>query len=119
MFQKLLNRLRTLREPVEAPEDAPESPISEPPLPDDIRQAMMQLRGEWADMQLHWSEVLDKLQAWAQRQSARDRKHANRSLDRLSQEEEAPAAPSPDIAPQSPVDVKAELRRRVAAMRGR
>lgn len=104
-----------------ASQDAPGSTIAREPVPDDLRLAVAKLQGDWAEMQLQWAETLDKLQAWANRQSARDRKAAGKALDRLAAEEEQQlvpqAAPTPDIAP-SPADVKAELRQRVARMRG-
>jgi len=114
MFGSLLNRLRMRGEP---PEVAPEAPNAPDPVPEDVRQALMRLQGEWAAMQLHWAEVLDKLQAWSNRQSARDRKAAGKALDRLGADEEVPQH-QPDIPAHQPTlaETKADLRRRAAAL---
>lgn len=115
-LRQLLNRLRTIPEPDSASQDAPGEAIEQHPLPDDLRQALYQLRAEWAEMQLHWSEVLDKLQAWSARQSARDRKAANKGLDRLAQTEEI-EQPGPQLQQgEAHVETKDELRRRAAAL---
>lgn len=123
MLQRLLNRFRTRPAPEPASEDAPGTTIPNPALPDDVHMALAKLQGDWAEMQLQWAEVLDKLQGWANRQSARDRKAASKALDRLAQDEasaeaisQVPTSP-PDIEP-TIADQKAELRRRVASMRG-
>lgn len=124
LWDKLTNGWRTPAEPETASQDAPQAPIGPDPLPDDLRQAVMVMQGQWADMQLHWAEVLDKLTAWSNRQSARDRKAANKSLDRLAQDEAGEASPAPHL--DNPIsqlpsmaDQKAELRRRVAALQRR
>lgn len=117
-LRSLLNRFRTQSAQARADstsQDAPETTIPEDPVPDDLRQAVYQLRAEWAAMQLHWSEVLDKLAAWSARQSARDRKAANKGLDRLAQEEVQEGPQLQESAAQH-VETKDELRRRAAAL---
>jgi len=117
MLERLVNRFRTAGEPPEPSENAPSAPEAVPPLPDDIRQALMRLQSEWASMQLHWAEVLDKLQAWSSRQSARDRKAANKGLDRLAQDGEMELQQGPQLDPPAPhIETKDELRRRAAAL---
>lgn len=116
-LRQLLNRFRTVAAQESASQDAPGDTIEQHPLPDDLRQALYQVRGEWAEMQLHWSEVLDKLQAWSARQSARDRKAANKGLDRLAQEDQVQQLEaSPQLLEQPHVETKDELRRRAAAL---
>jgi len=72
------------------------------------------LRADLAQLRLEWAETLDKLSAWAKRQSKRERDELDRQLP--------PALPeqSPKLVPEAsggPVD-KAALRRKVAQMRG-
>lgn len=104
-----------LRTPEKASEVAPEPTNAPDPVGDDLRFQVDRLRAEWAELQLHWAEVLDKITAWSNRQAARDRKAFGKSMGRLAEEdlgtELLQASP-----PETPVDVKAELRRRVANM---
>lgn len=113
-----LKALRRRSATVEAPEDAPGATISEAPLPDDVHAALRKLQGEMADMQLHWAEVLDKLTAWANRQSARDRQHARRALDQLATDQAPEQPPAHQDIPQQHTlaETKADLRRRAAAL---
>lgn len=63
-------------------------------------------------LRLEWSEVLDKLQAWTNRQTARDARRVKSGLSTL----EAPEAIQSDDPPpdqQQPM-TKAELRRRLS-----
>lgn len=116
----LLFAKRLLGRTPKALEVAPEAPIAPDPVADDLRFQMDRLKAEWAELQLHWAEVLDKITAWANRQAARDRKAFGKSMGRLVERE------GPDdgvdqaegtARPEAPMqDIKADLRRRVAAM---
>lgn len=86
---------------------------------------LQQIAADNAELRIEWAEVLDKLQAWANRQTARDTKRVKRTLG------EAADGPPDDPAPQGeqiprPVgeqrfqnrpDAKFELRRRAALLR--
>jgi len=67
-------------------------------------------------LRVEWSEILDKIQHWASRQSARDQKAAKRGLDALAAAQE----PAGDTngegpVPQSHLTGKAALRARLRA----
>ena len=55
------------------------------------------LRAQLTEIQLEWTEVLDKLAAWTSRQSARDAARVKKGLKQLegdlNVDSEAPAAP--------------------------
>ena len=115
MLKALQKWLRTGEKPAQ---DAPQPTIAPDPVGDDLRFQVDRLRAEWAELQLHWAEVLDKITAWSNRQAARDRKAFGKSMSKL---EEGPEQPQefgpPTLTEQPPADVKAELRRRVANLR--
>jgi hypothetical protein len=67
-------------------------------------------------MRLEWAEVLDKLTAWTNRQSARDAKYLKVGLQKITQDDPGttiPAEGDPTTAP-----TKAELRSRLYARNG-
>jgi len=71
------------------------------------------------DMRLQWAEVLDKLQRWTNRQSARDQQKVRRSLEELADSSEDP--PGPTISPPGGIDphqLKNALRQRLRAQNG-
>jgi hypothetical protein len=92
------NRQQT---PSIAPENASDR-TQEPPPDDDeiagsIQAQLSQLTSDLAGLRLEWAEVLDKLNRWASRQSARERRRAVAQLDHLSGDgpevaEDAPGA---------------------------
>jgi hypothetical protein len=78
------NRQQT---PSHAPENtiAPsqESPPDEEELANSLSVRLSQLESDLAGLRLEWAEVLDKLNRWASRQSARERRRAVAQLDEL------------------------------------
>jgi hypothetical protein len=64
-------------------------------------------------LRLEWSEVLDKLQAWTNRQTARDARRVKSGLSALEQPAEV-AEQEQQTTDQQPI-TKAELRRRLAS----
>jgi hypothetical protein len=101
------------------PEHAPTAP-QEPSEP--LAAQLSHLTADVAALRLEWSEVLDKLNRWAKRQTARDRRQVHGQLDELGQEgpeiaEDAPGAtnghhPAPG-SPEARMAAKAALRSRV------
>lgn len=75
--------------------------------------------GELVDLRLQWTEVLDKLQRWTNRQNARDAARVQRELQTMAEtSEDAPGTP---ISPQvggNQGDIKLALRRRLRAQNG-
>lgn len=67
-------------------------------------------------MRLEWAEVLDKLTAWTNRQSARDAKYLKVGLAKIAQD--APEPTNDEEAEESPTLTKADLRRRLRAQNG-
>lgn len=116
MLKALRNWLRTDEEPSQV---APEPTNVPDPVGDDLRFQVDRLRAEWAELQLHWAEVLDKITAWSNRQAARDRKLLGKSMKHLEEQELERESIPAQLTDVPPADVKAELRRRVAMMRGR
>lgn len=87
--------------PSHAPHDATDR-TAEPPPDDDeiagsIQAQLSQLTSDLAGIRLEWAEVLDKLNRWASRQSARERRRTVAQLDGLTGDgpevaEDAPGA---------------------------
>lgn len=85
--------------PSHHPDDAGDR-TQEPPPDDDaiassIQAQLSQLTSDLAGLRLEWAEVLDKLNRWASRQSARERRRAVAQLDQLSGD-------GPEIAEDAP-----------------
>lgn len=89
----------------------------------DLGSRLSRLESQMTTVMLQWTETLDKLQAWTNRQNARDAKRAQLGLMRLAEapetHEDAPgtanaAAPVSDMA-----EIKKQLRRRLQAQNGR
>lgn len=76
------NRQRT---PSKPPPDAPgldaDAPDDEP---GSVQAQLSQLTSDLAGLRLEWAEVLDKINRWASRQSARERRRAVAQLDGLN-----------------------------------
>jgi len=67
-------------------------------------------------MRLEWAEVLDKLTAWTNRQSARDAKYLKTGLQKIAQD--APELTNAEEPIADPRAMKAELRRRLYTRNG-
>jgi hypothetical protein len=106
--------------PTSQPAPTPTAPASEWPNP--LAAQLSQLTADLSALRLEWSEVLDKLNRWTKRQSARDRREVNSGLAHLGEDgpemaEDAPGATNGhDPAPGSPearLAAKAALRSRL------
>ena len=98
------------------------SPVEElPPQPSldaRLREIESQLR-DIALLRIEWTEVLDKLQAWTNRQNARDAKRLKAGIQQLSEtHEDAPESTNGSGVPSNPADVKQALRQRLRAQNG-
>lgn len=82
------------------------------PLSASDREVLDALVAEVKQLRIEWAETLDKVNRWASRQAARQRKELHANLDAAMADEPAAAA-----LPSQPADVKAELRRRFFARR--
>lgn len=70
-------------------------------------------------VRLEWTETLDKLQAWTNRQNARDAKRLKAGIERLSEShEDAPEPTIPAGPPLDPHALKNSLRARLRAQNG-
>jgi hypothetical protein len=88
-------------------------PLPEASLSQTDREALAQLADEFQRMRLEWAEVLDKVNRWAGRQAARQRKELLDNLDTASADDhEAPAVMNGRAS-------KDDLRRQFAASRRR
>ena len=85
------------------------------------------MRSQIQELQLEWTEVLDKLAAWTSRQAARDSARVKKGLKQLTDlsdgENGGPAAPrtddqQPPLIP-LPSDSRAQLRARSNEVRRR
>lgn len=110
------NRQRTPSKPPESLTAVTENP------PPELVAQLSQLSADLAGLRLEWAEVLDKINRWASRQAARERRRAAVVLDELGQDgqeiaEDAPGATNGhDPAPGSPearMAAKAALRSRI------
>lgn len=74
--------------PSQHPDDAGNGSQEPPPDDDEVASSisaqLSQLTSDLAGLRLEWAEVLDKLNRWASRQSARERRRAVAQLDQLS-----------------------------------
>lgn len=117
MQRSLWNRLKTaLAAPPDDAEQLAQLPpapaIEAEPLPPSERELLDEVVREMGQMRIEWAETLDKINRWASRQAARQRKEINQNLDAITSAAEHEAtAPS-----NAPVD-KSELRRRAFALR--
>ena len=97
---------------------APQSPAplaTEPP-PETIGQLSARLDGvesQLATLRLEWTETLDKITAWANRQAQRDRAALKRQLAEQDQDSEPELQLGPDAAATTAAQRKAQLRRNV------
>lgn len=81
--------------------------------------ALERQSAELVDMRLQWTEVLDKLQRWTNRQNARDAARLKSELGKLSETSED--APGDTISPPAggnTHDLKNALRARLRAQNG-
>jgi hypothetical protein len=70
-------------------------------------------------IRVEWTEVLDKLSAWTNRQNARDAKRLKAGLEKLSESpEDAPETTNATGAGLDPHQLKQALRQRVRAQNG-
>lgn len=104
-----------------APQPAP-SPVEQlPPQPTldaRLREIESQLR-DIALLRIEWTEVLDKLQAWTNRQNARDAKRLKAGIQQLSEtHEDAPETTNSGGPTSHPTDLKQALRQRLRAQNG-
>jgi hypothetical protein len=128
MLRQLRNAIRSAWPSTETLDVAPQATIAEPSDldPANILHARLiatereltHIRSEFAQLQLHWAEVLDKLTAWAQRQATRDRRKMQTMLKEDDEQPEQLEAPQPPPRELSLAEQKQELRRRAAHMRG-
>jgi hypothetical protein len=98
------------------------SPVEElPPQPSldaRLREIESQLR-DIALLRIEWTEVLDKLQAWTNRQNARDAKRLKAGIQQLSEtHEDAPETTTGVQVPTNPAELKQSLRQRLRAQNG-
>jgi len=78
-----------------------------------------QLR-DLALVRIEWTEVLDKLQAWTNRQNARDAKRLKAGIEKLSEShEDAPEPTNGGGALPDTAQLKIALRKRLQAQHGR
>jgi hypothetical protein len=61
----------------------PPSETLPPAVAQPIAARLTDLEAQVSQLQLAWSETLDKLTAWGNRQAARERRRADRALDQL------------------------------------
>lgn len=113
----------TPRNRQETPSDAPATPIEFVPAElADLQAQLSQLTADLAGLRLEWAEVLDKINRWASRQAARERRRVNVELDHLGENgseiaEDAPGAtnghaPAPGT-PEARLAAKQALRSRI------
>jgi hypothetical protein len=78
----------------QTPSHAPEFTAvnTPPPPPAELSAQLSQLTSDDAGLRLEWAEILDKINRWASRQAARDRRRAGSQLDGLEIAEDAPGA---------------------------
>lgn len=76
----------------------------------DVDARLSKLEGQLTTLRMEWAEVLDKINAWASRQAARDRRAAGKALE-ASLNDDPPADGVQGTPPTGPVS-KDELRRR-------
>lgn len=106
--------------PTPQPPPTPTAPASEWPNP--LAAQLSQLTADVSALRLEWSEVLDKLNRWTKRQSARDRREVSAGLELLGENgpemaEDGPGAtnghdPAPGT-PEARMVAKAALRSRI------
>lgn len=81
--------------------------------------ALEKTYGELVDIRLQWTEVLDKLQRWTNRQNARDARRLQTELGTLADStEDAPGPTIPQGAGVDPHQLKNALRQRLRAQNG-
>jgi hypothetical protein len=86
---------------------------------------LQQIAADNAELRLEWAEVLDKLQSWANRQTARDSKRVKTALTKATETDQdsepageaLPVRPPADQRSYRLPEGKAELRRRAAMLR--
>jgi hypothetical protein len=72
----------------QTPSHAPESASADAKT--ELAAQLSQLTADVAGLRLEWAEILDKINRWASRQAARDRRRASAELDGLEIAEDAP-----------------------------
>jgi len=106
-----LNWLQKAPPPPPRPPEAPDSDLGT------RLDAVEKTLREVQLMRLEWAEVLDKLTAWTNRQSARDAKYLKVGLQKIAQD--APESTNDGEAVPTPTPTKQDLRRALQArMRG-
>lgn len=96
---------------------APPPPEAES-LPADALERLGTLERSFAQLQLEWSDTLDKIQRWAGRMAARERQRIHRDLEAAGSREDGPGDTNGlEAGVQSPHDRKAALRARAAQIR--
>lgn len=84
-----------------------------PPQLADLERAISDLTTRLNAIQYEWAEVLDKINHWAARQAARDRRAAMAALESPRSDEGGDGGPHTQPSDESPADRKLALRRRV------
>lgn len=121
----MLKQLRNAIARLFSPSETPQATISEPLDPSDrerliaAEKSIARMQDDFLQLRLTWAETVDKLQAWASRQSTRDRRALRSQLNVEDEPEETAAAPATAEAMPSGQPTKAELRARLAALQRR
>lgn len=78
--------------------------VAVPPELEDVVAELAKLRGEMANLQLQWAEVLDKITAWGNCVAARERQRVKRALEDVEtvEAEGDDLPPSQNVSPQPP-----------------
>lgn len=77
-----------------------------------LARRVSDLEADATQLRLEWSETLDKINAWANRQAQRDRRAAHKLLE-APQNDDQPLGDQVDTPPADPVLAKDQLRRRI------